>query len=152
MTRATGRFYLRGQSVAASPIAVDRFVEVSSRSKIVIFGTQRREMTRRGVALCGQNLPKVHFISSFLERRATADPMESDKLSAEEAYLASSQKWNEEINFEEIDEDLATFQEDELVQQALHRGVDLDKYGKELERDLRQVCTFVFPHSVTLVL
>ena len=65
--------------------------------------------------------------------------MESSKLSAEEAYLASSQKWNEEINFEEIDEDLATFQEDELVQQALHRGVDLDKYGKELERDLRQV-------------
>ena len=65
--------------------------------------------------------------------------MERSKLSAEEAYLASSQKWNEEINFEEIDEDLATFQEDELVQQALHRGVDLDKYGKELERDLRQV-------------
>mmetsp|Transcript_10512 Transcript_10512/g.23326 ORF Transcript_10512/g.23326 Transcript_10512/m.23326 type:complete len:663 (-) Transcript_10512:102-2090(-) len=25
-----------------------------------------------------------------------------------------------------------------MVQQALHRGVDLDKYGKELERDLRQ--------------
>lgn len=69
--------------------------------------------------------------------------MESSKLSAEEAYLASSQKWNEEINFEEIDEDLATFQEDELVQQALHRGVDLDKYGKELERDLRQVWSLV---------
>jgi len=65
--------------------------------------------------------------------------MDSIALSAEEAYLASSHKWNEEINFEEIDEDLANFQEDELVQQALHRGVDLDKYGKELERDLRQV-------------
>ncbi len=107
-------------------------------------------MTRRGVALYGQNLPKVRHISCFLERRATADPMDSGKLSAEEAYLASSQKWNEEINFEEIDEDLATFQEDELVQQALHRGVDLDKYGKELERDLRQVCTFVSPHSFAL--
>lgn len=62
--------------------------------------------------------------------------------SAEEAYLQSSQKWNNEINFSEIDEDLAAFQEDELVQQALHRGVDLDKYGKELERDLRQVDAF----------
>lgn len=62
--------------------------------------------------------------------------------SAEEAYLQSSQKWNNEINFSEIDEDLAAFQEDELVQQALHRGVDLDKYGKELERDLRQVDEF----------
>lgn len=70
--------------------------------------------------------------------------MDSNVLSAEQAYLASSQKWNEEINFEEIDEDLANFQEDELVQQALHRGVDLDKYGKELERDLRQVCDCCF--------
>jgi 3-keto-L-gulonate-6-phosphate decarboxylase len=52
---------------------------------------------------------------------------------------ADSEKWSNEINFGEIDEDLAAFQEDELVQQALHRGVDLDKYGKELERDLRQV-------------
>ena len=60
--------------------------------------------------------------------------------SSEEEYLKSSQKWNNEINFSEIDEDLAAFQEDELVQQALHRGVDLDKYAKELERDLRQVC------------
>lgn len=59
--------------------------------------------------------------------------------SSEEAYLNSSQKWSNEINFGEIDDDLAAFQEDELVQQALHRGVDLDKYAKELERDLRQV-------------
>mmetsp|Transcript_20438 Transcript_20438/g.34213 ORF Transcript_20438/g.34213 Transcript_20438/m.34213 type:complete len:714 (-) Transcript_20438:96-2237(-) len=50
---------------------------------------------------------------------------------------APSQQW-QNINFEEIDEDLAAFQEDEMVQQALHRGVDLNKYGKELERDLRQ--------------
>ena len=58
----------------------------------------------------------------------------------EEEYLESSKQFNNEINFGEIDDDLANFQEDELVQQALHRGVDLDKYGKELERDLRQVC------------
>ncbi len=45
----------------------------------------------------------------------------------------------EEINFSEIDEDLAAFQEDEMVQQALHRGVDLKKYGRELEKDLRLV-------------
>jgi hypothetical protein len=73
---------------------------------------------------------------------------------AEEAYLASSEKWNAEINFSEIDEDLAAFQEDELVQQALHRGVDLAKYGKELERDLRQVCISFyrpFPSSISEV-
>lgn len=45
----------------------------------------------------------------------------------------------EDINFEEIDDDLASFQEDEMVQQALHRGVDLKKYGNELERELRKV-------------
>lgn len=45
----------------------------------------------------------------------------------------------ENINFEEIDDDLATFQEDEMVQQALHRGVDLKKYGAELEKELRNV-------------
>lgn len=45
----------------------------------------------------------------------------------------------DDINFEGIDDDLAAFQEDEMVQQALHRGVDLKKYGEELERDLKQV-------------
>lgn len=41
------------------------------------------------------------------------------------------------INFSEIDEDLASFEKDDLVQQALHRGVDLKKYARELERDLK---------------
>lgn len=44
----------------------------------------------------------------------------------------------EVINFDEIDEDLERFQEDEMVQQALHRGVDLKKYGRELEKELRE--------------
>jgi vacuolar protein sorting-associated protein 52 len=44
----------------------------------------------------------------------------------------------EVINFDEIDEDLERFQEDEMVQQALHRGVDLKKYGRELERELKE--------------
>lgn len=43
----------------------------------------------------------------------------------------------EEINFDEIDDDLASFQEDEMVKAALHRGVDLRKYGRELEKDLK---------------
>ena len=43
------------------------------------------------------------------------------------------------INFSEIDEDLLAFQEDEMVQQALHRGVDLKKYASELELDLKKV-------------
>jgi hypothetical protein len=45
----------------------------------------------------------------------------------------------EDINFEEIDDDLAAFQEDDMVQQALHRGVDLKKYAKELEKELKEV-------------
>ncbi len=46
------------------------------------------------------------------------------------------------INFEGIDDDLAAFQEDEMVQQALHRGVDLKKYGRELTSDLAKVECF----------
>lgn len=49
--------------------------------------------------------------------------------------------WTSNFSEEEIDEDLASFQEDEMVQQALQRGVDLKKYGRELENDLRQVST-----------
>jgi len=44
----------------------------------------------------------------------------------------------EVINFDEIDDDLERFQEDEMVQQALHRGVDLKKYGRELEKELKE--------------
>lgn len=60
--------------------------------------------------------------------------------SSSSSSVAMTKQWKvDDINFEEIDEDLASFQEDEIVQSALHRGVDLRKYGKELERDLRQV-------------
>lgn len=45
----------------------------------------------------------------------------------------------ENISFEGLDEDLLAFQEDEMVQQALQRGVDLKKYGNELEQELRKV-------------
>ena len=44
-----------------------------------------------------------------------------------------------DIDFDEIEQDLERFQEDETVQQALHRGVDLKKYGRELEKDLKEV-------------
>ena len=40
---------------------------------------------------------------------------------------------------DEFQEDLAVFQEDEMVQAALKRGVDLKKYAQELEKDLKQV-------------
>lgn len=46
-------------------------------------------------------------------------------------------KQSEEINFDEIDEDLLAFEEDDMVHQALHRGVDLRKYGAELEKELK---------------
>ena len=67
---------------------------------------------------------------------------------------------SEVINFDEIDDDLerypinsnqiawciyvtCRFQEDEMVQQALHRGVDLKKYGRDLEKELREVYIYV---------
>ena len=50
-----------------------------------------------------------------------------------------------DIDFDEIEQDLERFQEDETVQQALQRGVDLKKYGRELEKDLKEVIShFVF--------
>ena len=61
-------------------------------------------------------------------------------MSSSEFSAESSKMLQAEINFAEIDDDLALFQEDDMVQQALHRGVDLKKYGNELERDLRVVC------------
>ena len=53
------------------------------------------------------------------------------------------------INFAEIGDDLERFQEDDSVQQALSRGVDLKKYGQDLELELKEVlyhiCTIKFP-------
>lgn len=46
---------------------------------------------------------------------------------------------SDDTNFDQIDEDLALFQEDEMVASALERGVDLKKYGGELERELKLV-------------
>jgi hypothetical protein len=50
---------------------------------------------------------------------------------------------SEDIDFDEIDDDLERFQEDETVQQALRRGVDLRKYGLELAAQLKEVCVCV---------
>lgn len=54
-----------------------------------------------------------------------------------EIYLDEINSSND-INFDGIDDDLAAFQEDEMVKQALNRGVDLKKYGRELEKDLKE--------------
>jgi hypothetical protein len=45
---------------------------------------------------------------------------------------------SEEIDFDEIDDDLERFQEDEMVQQALQRGIDLRKYALELTLQLKE--------------
>ena len=60
---------------------------------------------------------------------ATLEELERDSLN-----LSS-----DDFNFDQIDDDLAAFQEDDMVQQALQRGVDLKKYGSDLERDLKVV-------------
>ena len=44
---------------------------------------------------------------------------------------------SDDIDFEGLSEDLLQFQEDEMVQQALQRGVDLKRYGAELEKELK---------------
>jgi hypothetical protein len=46
---------------------------------------------------------------------------------------------SEDINFNEIDADLKRFQEDDMVQKSLSRGVDLRQYARETERDLREL-------------
>ena len=62
------------------------------------------------------------------------EEQDSLELNLEELNLTS-----EEIDFGEIDDDLERFQEDEMVQQALQRGVDLRKYGQELAAQLKEV-------------
>ena len=52
-----------------------------------------------------------------------------------------------DIDFDEIGEDLERFQEDETVQQALHKGVDLKKYGQDLEKELKEVQRLYYYHS-----
>lgn len=47
---------------------------------------------------------------------------------------------SEDIDFDEIDDDLERFQEDDMVKQALQRGIDLKKYGQELASQLKEVC------------
>lgn len=45
----------------------------------------------------------------------------------------------EEIDFDEIDEDLARFQKDATVKDALSRGVDLRQYSRQIDVDLQEV-------------
>mmetsp|Transcript_8188 Transcript_8188/g.15453 ORF Transcript_8188/g.15453 Transcript_8188/m.15453 type:complete len:728 (+) Transcript_8188:155-2338(+) len=61
---------------------------------------------------------------------------ESFELDLDDLNLTS-----EDIDFDEIDDDLERFQEDEMVQQALQRGVDLRKYGQELAAQLKEAET-----------
>lgn len=51
---------------------------------------------------------------------------------------------SEEIDFDEIDDDLERFQEDEMVKQALQRGIDLRKYALELTAQLKEVNILFF--------
>ena len=43
-----------------------------------------------------------------------------------------------EIDFDGVDADLVTFQRNEIVQEALSKGVDLRSYSRVIERDLRE--------------
>mmetsp|Transcript_7199 Transcript_7199/g.17520 ORF Transcript_7199/g.17520 Transcript_7199/m.17520 type:complete len:731 (-) Transcript_7199:191-2383(-) len=44
----------------------------------------------------------------------------------------------EEIDFNEVDDDLKKFQEDEIVKDALQRGVDLGDYARQIETELKR--------------
>ena len=50
-------------------------------------------------------------------------------------FLNDSSISSDSLNFDGIDEDLAAFQEDEMVAQALQRGVDLKKYSLDLIKE-----------------
>jgi hypothetical protein len=56
-----------------------------------------------------------------------------------ELYLDTINLTSDDADFDEIDDDLSAFQEDETVQQALQKGIDLKKYGRELEKELKLV-------------
>jgi hypothetical protein len=45
----------------------------------------------------------------------------------------------DDINFDEIDEDLERFQQDEIVADALAKGVDLREYSRQIDDELKQV-------------
>jgi hypothetical protein len=53
------------------------------------------------------------------------------------------------IDFTSIHEDLEAFHEDTMVQEALQRGVDLHKYGQELDVQLKEAeaDTVRHPHT-----
>lgn len=59
--------------------------------------------------------------------------------SSYELYLDDIDITSEKIDFDGIDEDLAAFQEDEMVKLALQRGVELNKYARDLEKELKNV-------------
>lgn len=73
--------------------------------------------------------------SGIPERRPLFEDNDFNKLSLDVDSLNIT---SEAIDFDEIDEDLDRFQEDEMVKQALHRGVDLKKYGHDLEKQLKE--------------
>jgi hypothetical protein len=72
------------------------------------------------------------------EESVLQDDGENFELDLDDLNLTS-----EDIDFDEIDDDLERFQEDEMVQQALQRGVDLRKYGQELAAQLKEVSGWV---------
>ena len=57
--------------------------------------------------------------------------------SGDELLGPTAEDDDDEIDFDGLSEDLATFQSDDMVQQALQRGVDLKRYGAELEKELK---------------
>jgi hypothetical protein len=63
---------------------------------------------------------------------------------------------SEDIDFGEIDDDLERFQEDDMVKQALQRGIDLKKYSEELATQLKAVrlcrylCYLIYSNHITI--
>eukprot|EP00164_Ancoracysta_twista_P004504 GFYU01006071.1.p1 GENE.GFYU01006071.1~~GFYU01006071.1.p1 ORF type:complete len:684 (-),score=185.98 GFYU01006071.1:62-2113(-) len=45
----------------------------------------------------------------------------------------------EDFDFDKIDDEIALFQQNEFVKEALEKGIDLRKYSREIENDLREV-------------
>ncbi len=45
----------------------------------------------------------------------------------------------EDIDFDELDDHLEQFQQDDFIKEALAKGVDLRQYAQQIDRELREV-------------
>lgn len=66
-----------------------------------------------------------------------ARPVDVDSILGEGDLDITSEDLND-LDFDEIDDEIARFSNDKVVKEALDRGVDLKSYGRQVENELRE--------------